>query len=254
MARLTDLQITASYQDHLNWGSPYPGIDFGDSGREGFAISPLFSGRCIFVGKDNAGANYVVVDSGEEGHFYYVHNKQNTASLGQWLDCHSDIVGFMGRTGNASGPHCHVGNKVNGNYIDFGNKLARAYPNPPDTDSNSYKLFNTEGGKVASYQEESQAFAYYLDYRATRIMYNNQNITQQFDNMANKLEGEIQKLQTQLDILNGTVKTLQGSLDNASTSNMGLKVENGKLKKDIEGVEIFKKSLFFSLYLLFKRK
>lgn len=111
---LKQYPITWSFQDHLNGGSQYPGVDFGMYLQPVYAIE---SGTCFFL-KDGAGALYTWLVA-KTGIWSCVHLQSmagaiNTSRFVQ----EGEQIGISGNTGNANGFHLHLGLFINAKYVD----------------------------------------------------------------------------------------------------------------------------------------
>lgn len=65
---------------------------------------------------------HIIIDHGNGVQTLYAHNSQNAVSTGQYVQ-QGQIIGYVGRTGNATGNHCHFEIRVNGAKINPGNYL-----------------------------------------------------------------------------------------------------------------------------------
>jgi murein DD-endopeptidase MepM/ murein hydrolase activator NlpD len=82
----------------------HEGIDL--SAPEGTPIRAALSGVVVYSGKGIRGyGNTIVVRSGDIL-TVYAHNKKNLVEVGDEVS-QGEEIGTVGRTGRASGPHCH---------------------------------------------------------------------------------------------------------------------------------------------------
>jgi hypothetical protein len=99
--------------------NPYHnGIDL--AAAEGTPIAANNSGTVTAAGTANDGANYVIINSGDGFEQIYWHlMKPSHLKAGQRILA-GELVGYMGMTGMATGPHLHFGLRHAGttNYID----------------------------------------------------------------------------------------------------------------------------------------
>ena len=94
------------------------GIDLANA--EGTPIGANNSGIVSAVGTSNDGANYVIINSGDGYEQLYWHLMQPShLRTGMAINA-GQMVGYMGQTGRATGPHLHYGLRHAGtqNYID----------------------------------------------------------------------------------------------------------------------------------------
>lgn len=99
--------------------NPYhKGIDLAHP--TGTPIGANNSGSVSAVGTANDGANYVIINSGNGYEQVYWHlNKPSHLKKGQFVNA-GQLIGYMGMTGHATGPHLHFGLRKagTGNYIN----------------------------------------------------------------------------------------------------------------------------------------
>ena len=96
------------------------GIDLG-AGR-GTAIATSNDGVVIFAGSRSGYGNTVIVDHGGGITTLYAHMSELGATDGQTVS-RGDIVGFVGKTGTATGYHLHFEVRVNGGSVNPRNYL-----------------------------------------------------------------------------------------------------------------------------------
>ncbi len=114
---LAELEETYSYQQHVDSGSLYPGIDYKtlpDITQPCFAVEDGTVRN--YYGKD--GLLYSVL-TGITGEWFYVHLSGFIHPDGAQLKA-GDNVGYCGESGNTEGPHLHLGLRINGVYVDPG--------------------------------------------------------------------------------------------------------------------------------------
>ena len=135
-----------------NWtNSFHSGTDY--AAPEG---TPLFSnvtGTVAAVGKDGAGANYVGVTDDKTGytHWYWHMMKPASVSKGAHIT-KGTPVGFVGQTGNATGPHLHY-TVTKPNRLDWWNAQESTVDSLPFATSSifngsSSSLVSSDGGKL----------------------------------------------------------------------------------------------------------
>ncbi|MGJ3238642.1 MAG: peptidoglycan DD-metalloendopeptidase family protein [Anaerolineae bacterium] len=113
----------------VGWGNPLPngtwvrGFYAGHSGLDlsastGTPIYAASSGYVLFSGFSRWGyGNTVVLEHGVTYSTLYGHMSQANVSCGQFVSI-GQLIGFVGSTGNSSGPHLHFEIQINGNAID----------------------------------------------------------------------------------------------------------------------------------------
>lgn len=95
--------------------SNHKGIDIAcDSGASVVAAA---DGTVIVASYNYAEGNYVCIDHGGGVVTVYMHNSSLLVSVGQTVSAGQQIAA-AGSTGISSGPHCHFGVRVDGNYVD----------------------------------------------------------------------------------------------------------------------------------------
>ena len=95
--------------------SNHKGIDIAcDSGVSVVAAS---SGTVIVAAYNYAEGNYVCIDHGGGVVTLYMHNSSLMVSAGDTVVAGQQIAA-AGSTGVSTGPHCHFGVRVDGNYVD----------------------------------------------------------------------------------------------------------------------------------------
>lgn len=89
------------------WGRMHNGIDIADSGVYGQPIIAAASGTVTFSGGDGSGYGYhVIIDHGNGYETLYGHCCELAVSSGQHVS-QGDVIGYVGSTGNSTGPHLH---------------------------------------------------------------------------------------------------------------------------------------------------
>lgn len=115
----------------VGWGNPLPagtwvrGFYAGHSGLDlsastGTPIYAASSGNVLFSGFSRWGyGEAVVIEHGGTYSTLYGHMSQRNVSCGQFVSI-GQVIGFVGSTGNSSGPHLHFEIQVNNNAINPG--------------------------------------------------------------------------------------------------------------------------------------
>ncbi|WP_411675683.1 murein hydrolase activator EnvC family protein [Caproicibacter sp.] len=100
-------------------GGFHKGVDISRSGIYGAAIVAADSGKVIQAGYGNYGTGYggygnvVAIDHGGGYSTLYGHMSRVAVSKGQQVT-KGQVIGYVGSTGQSSGPHCHFEIRVNG--------------------------------------------------------------------------------------------------------------------------------------------
>ena len=103
----------------MRWGSMHKGIDISRSGIYGAAIVAADSGKVIQAGYGNYGTGYggygnvVAIDHGGGYSTLYGHMSRVAVSKGQQVQ-KGQVIGYVGSSGDATGPHLHFEIRVNG--------------------------------------------------------------------------------------------------------------------------------------------
>lgn len=113
--------ITSQYGKRKNpWSGDdefHTGLDISTS--PGDPVRATADGIVSFSGWDGGSGNLVVLEHGFDFSTFYAHNKMNIVKVGQKVK-RGDVIGYVGSTGNATGPHVHYeiwkdGNPINPN-------------------------------------------------------------------------------------------------------------------------------------------
>lgn len=97
------------------WGRMHNGLDIGCP--TGTPIVACESGVVIAAGYSGSMGNYVLIDHGNNTTTVYMHNSSLAVSVGQTVS-RAQVIAYAGSTGNSTGPHCHLGLRINGTYVD----------------------------------------------------------------------------------------------------------------------------------------
>lgn len=95
------------------WGRLHGGIDIAAGGVYGQPIVSADSGTVILAGNQGDGyGNYVIIDHGNGYKTLYGHMSSVAAYAGQQV-AQGEVIGYVGSTGNSTGPHLHFEIRVN---------------------------------------------------------------------------------------------------------------------------------------------
>lgn len=99
----------------FRWGRLHAGIDI-DSGA-GAPIRAARAGTVILAGDNGGYGNCVIIDHGGGFTTLYAHQSRIVVRSGQSVS-RGEIIGYVGATGNVTGPHLHFETRVGGNPED----------------------------------------------------------------------------------------------------------------------------------------
>ncbi|MBS3939690.1 MAG: peptidoglycan DD-metalloendopeptidase family protein [Actinobacteria bacterium] len=105
--------VTSEYGPR--WGRMHQGIDVG--GGTGTPIGASKAGRVIFAGWQGGYGNLVLIDHGDGVVTAYAHQNALAVSSGRSVS-RGETIGYVGSTGNVTGPHLHQEFRVNGSPVD----------------------------------------------------------------------------------------------------------------------------------------
>jgi murein DD-endopeptidase MepM/ murein hydrolase activator NlpD len=97
------------------WGRMHEGIDIG--APEGTPIHAAASGTILYCSWEEGYGNLTVIDHGGSLATAYGHQSSIAVSCGQQVT-QGQVIGFVGSTGHATGPHLHFEVRVNGTPVD----------------------------------------------------------------------------------------------------------------------------------------
>lgn len=91
--------------------STHKGVDY--RGKIGTPVRAINSGKVVLSEDLFYGGNTLIIDHGMGLYSIYMHLSEFNISKGQQID-RGDIVGLVGKTGRASGPHLHISVRLRG--------------------------------------------------------------------------------------------------------------------------------------------
>ena len=100
-----DYNLTAEFGDWGLWASYHTGLDF--SADYGAPIKAMANGEITEVGYDGSYGNKVVITLDDGTELWFCHMSEYAATSGQEVRA-GEVIGYIGNTGNTTGPHLHV--------------------------------------------------------------------------------------------------------------------------------------------------
>lgn len=97
------------------WGTVHQGLDIGCA--TGTPIVACEAGVVIGAAYSSSMGNYVLIDHGGGVTTVYMHNSSLCVGYGDVV-ARGQVIALAGSTGNSTGPHCHLGLRINGVYVD----------------------------------------------------------------------------------------------------------------------------------------
>jgi murein DD-endopeptidase MepM/ murein hydrolase activator NlpD len=101
--------VTSPYGQR--WGRLHAGIDIGAG--TGVPIRAAKAGEVVFSGTMSGYGNVVVIDHGGGFSTLYAHQSRTAAGDGAGVS-QGQVIGYVGSTGNSTGPHLHFETRVGG--------------------------------------------------------------------------------------------------------------------------------------------
>ncbi len=100
------------------WGRMHNGIDIAGGGDYGQPFVAADGGTVVWSGDDGGGyGNYVMIDHGNGYMTVYGHACELACSTGDYVS-QGQVIGYIGSTGNSTGPHLHFEVRLDGEYQD----------------------------------------------------------------------------------------------------------------------------------------
>jgi len=97
--------LTARFGEWGLWSSYHTGLDF--AAPYGSPIKAMAGGTVTEVGYDGSYGNKVVITLDDGTELWFCHMSETAASSGEEVRA-GDVIGYLGDTGNTTGPHLHV--------------------------------------------------------------------------------------------------------------------------------------------------
>lgn len=99
----------------LNQWRMHDGVDI--AAPEGSDILAIADGVVKVATYSTTAGNYIVIDHGSGLQSVYMHASALNVNVGEVVNKGS-VIGLVGSTGRSTGPHLHLGVKLDGNYVD----------------------------------------------------------------------------------------------------------------------------------------
>ncbi|MEK7475188.1 MAG: M23 family metallopeptidase [Candidatus Coatesbacteria bacterium] len=115
--------ITRSYAGTAQW--PHRGIDI--AAPDGWPVVAAAAGRVLVSRRIDAYGNAVVLDHGQTVHTIYFHMSARQVVEGQRVEA-GQVIGMVGATGIATGPHLHFGTYLGAVAVDPEEMMSRGLP------------------------------------------------------------------------------------------------------------------------------
>lgn len=97
------------------WGTIHTGIDIANN--SGTPIYAAEAGKVFFSAHNGGYGNLIKIDHGGGMVTYYAHLRARQVSSGTSVT-RGQLIGYMGSTGNSTGPHLHFEVRINGTPVD----------------------------------------------------------------------------------------------------------------------------------------
>ena len=97
--------LTARFGEWGLWASYHTGLDF--AADYGSPIKAMANGAVTEVGYDGSYGNKVVITLDDGTELWFCHMSETAATSGQEVRA-GEVIGYLGDTGNTTGPHLHV--------------------------------------------------------------------------------------------------------------------------------------------------
>jgi murein DD-endopeptidase MepM/ murein hydrolase activator NlpD len=138
----------------LNYFRPHEGVDF--AAREGSGVKSVLDGYITDFGYNPIIGNYAKImhKNGFETVYGHLSKLRTDLKVGAKI-ANQEVVGLVGSTGLATGPHLHFGVKKDGVYIDPAIFFAKRYDRITDKD---FFIFAQDAkNKILQYKQTQQA-------------------------------------------------------------------------------------------------
>lgn len=93
----------------------HAGVDIG--AQYGASVTAAASGSVTVATYSSSYGNYVMIYHADGSSTVYAHMSSLAVSAGQYVN-QGDVIGYVGSTGNSTGPHLHFEVRINGSTVD----------------------------------------------------------------------------------------------------------------------------------------
>ena len=97
--------LTAGFGDYGLWSGYHTGLDF--AADYGTPIKAMAGGEVTEVAYDGSYGNKVVITLDDGTELWFCHMSETAATSGEEVTA-GEVIGYLGDTGNTTGPHLHV--------------------------------------------------------------------------------------------------------------------------------------------------
>lgn len=138
----------------LNTTRPHNGVDYGAA--TGTPVMATGDGKVIFSGKNGGYGNTVIVKHGEQYSTLYAHLNSFNRHVKQngWVK-QGQTIGYVGKTGLATGPHLHYEFRFNGVHK---NPLTVTFPHAAPIPKSQHKNFSNQSLPLLAQLEKYKSF------------------------------------------------------------------------------------------------
>ena len=135
----------------LNKIRAHKGVDY--AAPHGTSIKTVGDGKIIFAGKKGGYGNVVIIQHGQRYQTLYAHMRGFARGIRQGKEVlQGQVIGYVGMTGLATGPHLHYEFRVNGNHV---NPVTVKFPNASPIASAEMSRFKKHSGQLLANLDKS---------------------------------------------------------------------------------------------------
>jgi len=115
--RISSVFTTSRFHPVLKRSRPHHGVDF--AAPTGTPVRTIADGVVVYSGYNGGSGNMVKISHGSRWQTSYLHLSKITSNLKRGSKVsRGQVIGAVGATGLATGPHLHFGMYDNGRYVD----------------------------------------------------------------------------------------------------------------------------------------
>lgn len=116
-SRISSVFTTGRFHPILKRSRPHLGVDF--AAPTGTPVRSVASGKVVYAGRFGGYGNFVRIDHPGPYASAYAHLQRiaTSVTVGSWVE-RGQVIGYVGATGLATGPHLHFELYKNGDYIN----------------------------------------------------------------------------------------------------------------------------------------